>query len=58
MRPCILASDDTQAIGYTHLGLPIVLHEGEWKPALPGLQRTINNATYHAKVCKTRLNTD
>lgn len=57
MHPCILASDDTHAIGYSHQGLPIVLHEGEWIPALPGIQRTIHNVTYHTVYCGISLNT-
>lgn len=57
MRPCILASDENQAIGYTHLGVAIVLHEGEWIPALPGIQRTIYNVTYHTVYCGISLNT-
>ena len=57
MRPCILASDENQAIGYTHLGVAIVLHEGEWIPALPGTQRTIHNAVYHAVFCEIYCDT-
>lgn len=57
MRPSILASDEHHAIGYSHQGLPIVLHEGEWKPALPGLQRTINDATYHTILCESSFDT-
>jgi len=57
VHPCILASDDTHAIGYSHDGLPIVLHEKNWTPALPGLQRTINDATYHTVLCESGFDT-